>query len=261
MTGLHGAAGAALAGLLAAVAQPAAAVTATFDFVAIADGAAFWATDGASDDAPYVPRAGFEGNWNAVDGIDGAIGPVVGDGAGIVDLASGIIVRARGLSLSGTADAFFDSSSFGPRPAGLGVCSLSLSVSCKTGVAGANTGDDNLNRAEESLLFTFNMPVQVKALTIINALHHPANGTFTVDDVSYDIIDGAVDAAFLALIAPRSSYTLKYMPDGEELYVGDFTVAPVPLPAGALLLGSALAGLGFAGRRGAARGRRPGRPG
>ncbi len=105
------------------------------------------------------------------------------------------------------------------------------------------------------------MPVQVKALTIINALHHPANGTFTVDDVSYDITDGAVDTAFLALLAPKSSYTLKYVPDGEELYVGDFTVAAVPLPAGALLLGSALAGLGFAGRRGIARGRRPGRPG
>ena len=238
----------ALLGALTAFAQPAAAVTATFDFVAIADGAAFWATDGASNDAPYISRSGFEGNWNAPDGIDGTIGPVVGDGAGIVDLASGIIVRAQGLSLSGVADAFFDSSSFGGRPAGLGVCS---SPSCKTGVAGANTGDDNLNRAEELLLFTFNMPVQVTALTIINALHHPANGTFTVDGDTFSIVNGAVDPAFLALIMPRSSYTLKYVPDGEELYVGDVTVAPapVPLPAGALLLGTALAGLGAAGRR------------
>ena len=75
------------------------------------------------------------------------MGAVVGDGEGIVDKATGITVYARGMnSMGALADAFFDSNN-----AGLGVCSYGISRSCKSGVAGAITGDDNLNRDEEAL--------------------------------------------------------------------------------------------------------------
>ena len=216
--------------------QPAAAATATFDFNAIADGATFYSTA-----APDTERAGREGNWNRPDGIN-ASAAVVGAGEGIIDKATGITVRAQGLnSMGAVADAFFDS-----KNAGLGVCS---SASCKSGVPGAFTGDDNLNRAEEGLLFTFNRAVRIQGLTIRDANHLLPTGDFLIGGEAFTITDGVVSAALLALIAPASSFELEYVEGGPEIYVGDFTVAAVPLPAGALLLGTALAGAGWAGRR------------
>ena len=227
---------AALAGILMAFSQPATAATATFDFNAIADGATFYSTA-----APDAERTGFEGNWNKPDGIN-ASAAVVGDGEGILDKATGITVRAQGLnSMGAMADAFFDS-----KNAGLGVCS---STSCKSGVPGAFTGDDNLNRAEEGLLFTFNRAVRIQGLTIRDANHLLPTGNFLIGGETFTINNGVVSAALLALIAPASSFELEYVDGGPEIYVGDFTVAAVPLPAGVLLLGTALAGLGLAGRR------------
>ena len=227
---------AALAGILMAFSQPATAATATFDFNAIADGATFYSTA-----APDAERTGFEGNWNKPDGIN-ASAAVVGDGEGILDKATGITVRAQGLnSMGAMPDAFFDS-----KNAGLGVCS---STSCKSGVPGAFTGDDNLNRAEEGLLFTFNRAVRIQGLTIRDANHLLPTGNFLIGGETFTINNGVVSAALLALIAPASSFELEYVDGGPEIYVGDFTVAAVPLPAGVLLLGTALAGLGLAGRR------------
>ena len=242
MTRLYGTGFAALTGILMALAQPAAAATATFDFNAIADGATFYST---AD--PDTARAGFEGNWNESDGIDGSVGAVVGDGEGIVDKATGITVYARGMNSTGAlADAFFDSNN-----AGLGVCSYGISRSCKSGVAGAITGDDNLNRDEEKLVFTFNQEVQIEELTILDANHLLPNGNFLIGGETFTITNGVVSAALLALIAPSDVFELKYVEGGPELYVGSFkvNVAEVPLPAGALLLGTALAGFGLAGRR------------
>ena len=231
-------------------AQPAAAATALFDFVSVADGGAIYVTDGISDAGPYTLTNGFEGNWNFPDELDPGIPAVVGDGAGIVDLDSGIIVRAQGLSSTGNpADAFLDASSFGGKPAGLGVCS---STSCKTGVAGASTGDDNLNRATESLVFEFNLPVRVARLTINDALHNPADGEFTIGGISYTVVNGVVDPVLLSLLPLSTTFTLNYVPEGPELYIGDFrvtTIPNVPLPASAALLAGAIGLLGWRARR------------
>ena len=213
-----------------ALAQPSFAVTATYDFEAIADGAAFTSTLGA--------RTGAEGNWNKTDSA-GSLA-IVGDGAGII--VNGITVYAEGLNSSGAAaDAFFDANR-----AGLGVCS---SASCKSGVAGATTRDDNLNRAEESLKLMFDRTVSIAAMTVRRANHSLANGDFMLGGVLYTIIDGVVDADALALISPGMEFSFGYIPGGPELYLSDVTVAAVPLPATAALLSGAFGLLGWRARK------------
>ena len=221
---------AAVFGASLVLAQPALAVTATYDFEAIADGAAFTSTLGA--------KVGAEGNWNKVD--DKGSAAIVGDGAGII--VNGITIYAEGFNSSGAAaDAFFDANR-----AGLGVCS---SGSCKSGVPGANTGDDNLNRAEESLKLMFDRTVSIAAMTVRKGDHSLANGDFTLGGVLYSIVNGMVDADALALIAPGTEFSLGYIPSGPELYISDVTVSAVPLPATAALLSGAFGLLGWRARR------------
>jgi hypothetical protein len=213
-----------------ALAQPSFAVTATYDFEAIGDGAAFMSTLGA--------KVGAEGNWNKTDSAGSAA--IVGDGAGII--VNGITVYAEGGNSSGAAaDAFFDAGR-----AGLGVCS---SASCKSGVPGAITSDDNLNRAEESLKLMFDRTVSIAAMTVRRANHSLANGNFTLGGVVYSIINGMVDADALALISPGAEFSFGYIPGGPELYLSDVTVAAVPLPATAALLSGAFGLLGWRARK------------
>jgi len=224
-----------LAGAALLVAQAASA--ATFNFMDIADGATFNAR---LADGSVVSRTGAEGNWNEADSAGNPA--IVGPGAGILD--DGITVYATGSSIDGAAaDAFLDS-----RNAGLGVCS-SLPVGCKSGVPGANTADDNLNRAEESLTLRFSEMVRIAGLTIRDATHNPANGDFDIDGTTYSVIDGVVDTAALTLLSSGTAFTLAYLETGTEIYIESITVAPVPLPAAAGLLAAAMAGLGFAARR------------
>jgi hypothetical protein len=205
------------AAALVGLAAPAGA--AIYDFNAIADGASFESTTG--------PRIGFEGSWAAV---VGGVNDMIFDG--------GIGLRATGTNISGDpAHAFFDSDD-----AGLGVCS---SVSCKTGVPGANTADDNLNRAEEALILDFTQVVKVTGMTIRNASHDLANGSFEFYGQSFDIVNGIVDAGALALLSPAASFTMRFIANGPEIYVSDVTVSAIPLPAGLVLLVSGLASLGL----------------
>jgi hypothetical protein len=200
------------AAALAGLAAPAGA--ATFNFTAVGDGASFLASDG--------PRTGFEGPW------DDVVGDMMFD--------DGIGLRVTGNNIAGPAHAYIDSGN-----AGLGVCS---SVSCVSGVPGANTADDNLNRAEESLTFDFDQPVFITGLSIMNATHEPANGDFEFHGQTFSIVNGLVDPAALALIPAASSFTSHYT-GSVEIYASQVTVAPIPLPAGLLLLGAGLASLGF----------------
>jgi len=199
---------------LVGLAAPAGA--AVYDFNAIGDGAGFLSSSG--------PRIGFEGSW------DDVIGNKIFDG--------GIGLRATGTNISGSpAHAFIDAGN-----AGLGVCS---SVSCVSGVPGANTGDDNLNRAEEALIFDFDQIVRVTGLTIRNADHDPANGSFEFKGQTFSVVNGIVDVGALALLSPAASFAMRYITDGPEIYVSDITVTAIPLPAGLMLLVSGLGALGL----------------
>ena len=220
----------ALAGATLIAAQTATA--ASWNFAAIGDGAEI---DVRLADGSVVRKTGGEGNWNYADRAGNA--PIVGGGAGILD--GGVTLYMTGASTSGLADAFIDA-----KDAGLGVCS-SLPIGCKSGVPGAASSDDNLNRAEESLTARFNQIVRITGLSIRDANHNLANGAFSLAGTSRSVIDGAVDPAVLALIAPSDEFTLKHIPGGTELYISSLTVAPVPLPAAMWLMLGALGGFGL----------------
>ena len=222
---------AALAGFTIMVAQSVSA--ATYNFQAIADGGSFDSTVG-------VNQTGGEGNWNILDSAGSAA--IVGNGEGII--VDNITLKATGTNTDTSlqfVDAFFDAGG-----AGLGVCS---SLSCKTGVSGAVTNDDNLNRTSEALHFAFSEIVKITGLTIRNANHSLANGSFSIGSDTYNITNGVVDSAALALLGASANYSMGYIDNGPELYVSELTVAAVPLPAAGLLLLGALGGLGAIGRR------------
>jgi hypothetical protein len=207
------------AAALVGLAAPAGA--AIYDFNAIGDGATF-----DTNASGTQTRSGFEGSWDDVIGFR-----IYDDGIGL---------RATGTNISPgvTAHAFIDSHN-----AGLGVCS---SASCVTGstVPGTDTSDDNLNRAEEALVFDFTQVVKVTGLTIREASHNLANGTFQFNGQPFTIANGVVSAGALAFLSPSATFTMNFITGGTEIYVSDVTVSAIPLPAGFMLLVSGLAALG-----------------
>jgi hypothetical protein len=232
------------AALVVAVVAGGPAVAATYNFAAIADGASFNSTAG--------QKSGFEGNWNAVDSA--GTPPVVGAGHAILD--AGIGVRGSAWNSLGTsADAYFDSSL-----AGLGVCS---SPTCKSGVAGAVTDDDNAGpiggfggTGTETLSLAFSQDVSFTELVFRRRDHALANGAIDINGSSFSIANGSLGAASLAALGLASQFDFTSVPvgtGGTEFYISSASVAPVPLPAAGMLLVAAMLGLGAAaGRRRAA---------
>ena len=94
------------------------------------------------------------------------------------------------------------------------------------------------------------------SLAITSADFELDAGAFTiaiegVDDLIYEftgdtLVNGDI-ATFEEVLAGSYSFSVTGSSDG--FYQGSLNVAPVPLPAGVWLLGSALAGLGFLSRR------------
>lgn len=159
----------------------------------------------------------------------------------------GITLNASGTNANNTpADAFFDKGN-----AGLGVCS---SVSCATGVQGANTADDNVSNAQggETLTLAFSTSVTFTDLLLRGANHGLANGTLFINGVLSTVVNGALTVPGLAALSATNVWDFKFdnvNNTGTEFYISSATVSAVPLPPALLLLGSALLGLGYISRR------------
>jgi hypothetical protein len=209
---------------------------ATFNFDDIADGATFETTAGS--------RVGAEGSWQAI----------VGAGAFIVD--GGVGVSASSATSTGTPSHPFLDASLRRKRAGLGVCS---SATCVTGVPGAVTEDDNLGpiggpggSGREFLTLDFSQAVQLQSVAIRDDDHNRANGRFELNGTEIVVADGKVGAGVLAGFGFLDEFRLAPFPVGEGgtgIYVAKVTVAPIPLPAGALLVASGAGLLGWVARR------------
>lgn len=195
-----------------------AASAATFDFVAMID-------DPANPD--YV--GAVEANW--ADAFSTTGGLLTIDGIGLT---------ASGTNTNGNdADAFFDRGT-----AGLGVCS---SWSCATGVKGAITSDDNVT-AGETLTLAFDQFVNITSISFRESHTKLLNGTINLLGYgALTIIDGAVVETDALL--GKSIFSFEHA-TGNDFYMANATaVSAVPLPAGAVLLLTGLAGMGVVGRR------------
>ncbi len=237
------------AAALFAASMGSAAQAATFDFQAIADGAAFSTTSG-----PVA--AGDEGSWAGVVG---------GGSVGILD--GGISVVATGTGSNGaTLNAYFDSGS-----AGLGVCgTLTSDGQCSP------SNDDNVGSiggtsnssgpTYETLTLTFSTAVQMLAINLAGEGHGIFDGTVLINGMLFgpsplpdDFADMGGDystltMAALATLGASSIWTFQYVPTSQvsstdEFYIDSVTVAAVPLPAAGLLLAGALGGLAVFRRR------------
>ena len=204
---------------------------ATFDFAKVADD--YWAL-----------AAGPDGKR-----AEGTFAQVAASAAG-AGLSDGgvMVVGATGSHLTKSAHVFFDYDS-GSGPAGLGVCSTGILANgvsqCSSGDWGAEqvTSDDNITESE-TLDVTFSTDVSLVDMSFRDALHNLATGTLIINGTEYLIENGGLSSASLGMIGSGRTFTFAYGgASPTQAYLTASTVAPVPLPAGALLLLGALGGL------------------
>ena len=204
---------------------------------------------------------GYERNWNDVDGAD--VGNAVSGFSGNTFTVGGIGVIASGSNVNETfSEAFLDSTD-GSGRAGLGVCSTEpaggggLFSGCGTTKLALNTADDNVSGIQggETLNLQFvGGPVSIMGATFRNATHKlydntttERTGTFALykNGTLFSSTASFVNFLWSSLGSDVTSLGFKYT--GKEFYLS--TITAVPLPAGVLLLGSALGGLGLMKRR------------
>lgn len=160
----------------------------------------------------------------------------------------GITVTASG---RGHLDGGFNSRGFQSAPSGLGHCDID---DCNADDA------DGIREASDRLDIMFSQVVSV-VWTIRETTeawrrgeqpdHTLADGCARVNGTDYDLSGGA----FSADLGRSASWTFEACEAGSSFGVSDYYVtaaeivpAPIPVPAGALLLGSALLGLGLRAR-------------
>ena len=223
-----------------------AASAATFDFIAIADGASF-------TDTNNVVRPGGEAGWNTR----------VGAGVGILDVGSGISVIATGTgtNVNGgetSLEAYFDDDE-----AGLGVCGNTSGTSSSKGPGQcAPSNDDNVgamggsaNAGDgtfETLTLTFNHIVEITEILFKAEGHGLFTGNVKINGVDTAIAGGTWVGSIVG-----SVFDFDYIPVApgtspnatNEFYIGYVTASKVPVPAALPLLMVGLGGLGVMGRR------------
>jgi len=143
------------------------------------------------------------------------------------------------------AFAYFDDL-FAGRPAGLGVCAaLDTDNECVVG------GDDNL-RAGEVLTLTFGETVTLSNISFNDEKHFALPAVSPGSSLQWAINGAALSTitfedAIAATLTGVNSITFGHA--GTDYYIGAATASPVPLPAGVLLMGTALGGLGLTRRK------------
>ena len=151
-------------------------------------------------------------------------------------------ISATGTGLHG----FFDSDT-----AGLGVCSTASKagfpdVSGCSSKNGVDAGDDNVTSGE-GVIVTFGTAVKLTDLFFRNATHGDMNGNLDINGMNYVVTNGVLDAMDLDGIAAALAFDFQYT--NSEFYLSTATVSAVPVPAGLLLMGTALGGFGLMRRR------------
>jgi len=208
--------------------------------ILVAATAAFLALTGASAAATLDFVAEAAGNERGI-----VSGSVINNFQG-----TGIDVKIS----SGSGSPYFDDLS-GGRAGGLGACStLTLTNQCSP------SSDDNLDSGESPLTLAFKLTGTdtylggiVDSLFFRNADHYLFNGNVGVNGTIYAVINGALNFAG-GLEFDANGLTIAWA--GKDLYLSraggtsgvGITVNPVPLPAGMVLLITALGGIAAVGR-------------